>query len=131
MHRESVLHESPLFSNRGRFEPREGGAATGPSRFDESKPSEIHWRVDIVPKRLSNHRLVRAEMRTPAEVVRWFGAVQAQDYPAAKWALGLRARSITDADVDRAFDAGEIDAAGRISLVLTFGGPLGELEETL
>jgi hypothetical protein len=64
--------------------------------------------VDLVRKRLTNHRLARAEMQTPAEVVRWLGAVQAQDYPAAKWALGLRARSITDADVDRAFDAGEI-----------------------
>jgi hypothetical protein len=64
--------------------------------------------VDIVQKRLANHRLARAEMQTPAEVVRWLGAVQAQDYLGAKWALGLRGRSITEADVDRAFDAGEI-----------------------
>ncbi len=28
-----------------------------------------------------------------------------------------------------AFDAGEIDASGRISLLLTFAGPLGELDE--
>ncbi len=27
------------------------------------------------------------------------------------------------------FDAGEIDASGRISLLLTFAGPLGELDE--
>jgi hypothetical protein len=28
------------------------------------------------------------------------------------------------------FDAGEVDAEGRISLLLTFGGPLGEADET-
>jgi hypothetical protein len=64
--------------------------------------------MDIVPTRLANHRLARGEMQTPAEVVRWLGAVQAQDFLGAKWALGLRGRSFTEADVDRAFDAGEI-----------------------
>ena len=38
----------------------------------------------------------------------WFGAVQAQEYPAARWALGLRARGLTDRLVAHAFDAGEI-----------------------
>ena len=36
------------------------------------------------------------------------GAVQSQDYPGAKWALGNRAPGMTDADVDRAFNHGEI-----------------------
>jgi hypothetical protein len=45
---------------------------------------------------------------TPAAVVRWFGAMQAQDYPAAKWAIGLRLGSGVEADVDGAFDRGEI-----------------------
>ena len=36
------------------------------------------------------------------------GAVQAQDYPGAKWAIGLRARAITDAEVERAFNEGRI-----------------------
>jgi hypothetical protein len=34
--------------------------------------------------------------------------VQAQDYSGAKWAIGLRARGVTEVDVDRAFDAGAI-----------------------
>lgn len=34
--------------------------------------------------------------------------MQSQDYPAAKWAIGLRASAITDADVERAFNAGDI-----------------------
>jgi len=41
-------------------------------------------------------------------VVRWFGAVQAQDYHAAKWALALRMKSATNAAVQDAFDRGEI-----------------------
>jgi len=31
--------------------------------------------------------------------------------------------------IAESFDAGEIDASGRISLILTFAGPLGELAE--
>ncbi len=38
----------------------------------------------------------------------WFGAVQSQDYPAAKWALGQRLGDATDADLDAAFDKGQI-----------------------
>ena len=38
----------------------------------------------------------------------WLCAVQAQDYPAAKWALGSRMRSAVDEDVERAFDDGAI-----------------------
>jgi len=34
--------------------------------------------------------------------------VQSQDYPNAKWALGQRLDGAVDADVDRAFDAGEL-----------------------
>lgn len=33
-------------------------------------------------------------------MVRWLGAVQAQDFHAAKWALGLRMRSPTNAIVE-------------------------------
>jgi hypothetical protein len=45
----------------------------------------------------------------PADVVRWLGAVQAQEYPFARWALGLRMRSGTiDAAIERAFDEGRI-----------------------
>ena len=39
---------------------------------------------------------------TPAEVVRWFGAVQAQDYRGALWAVGQRLPSATEADVEHA-----------------------------
>jgi Winged helix DNA-binding domain len=44
--------------------------------------------------------------RTPADVVRWFGAVQAQDFGPAKWSLGERLPGVGDAEVQRAFDEG-------------------------
>ena len=40
--------------------------------------------------------------------MRWLGAVQAQDYHAAKWALGLRMRNATHAAVEAAFNEGKI-----------------------
>lgn len=40
--------------------------------------------------------------------MRWFAAVQAQDYAGAKWALGQRARAATEAQIDRVFDEGRI-----------------------
>ena len=63
---------------------------------------------DLQRIRLRNQRLAGPRFRTPAEVVGWFGAVQAQEYAAARWAVALRTRSATEIDVERAFDAGEI-----------------------
>ena len=40
--------------------------------------------------------------------MRWLGAVQAQDYAGAKWALGQRTRGATEAQLDRLFDDGAI-----------------------
>jgi hypothetical protein len=62
----------------------------------------------LLHQRLCNQRLRQADFRTPAEIVSWLGAVQSQDFNGAKWALGLRSRALSDADVDRAFDAGAI-----------------------
>jgi len=64
--------------------------------------------VDIAQARLSNQLLDSRKMRTPGEVVEWLGAVQAQDFAAAKWGLGLRLLRGTDAEVEKAYNAGEI-----------------------
>src|SRR5690606_10286108 len=42
------------------------------------------------------------------EVVAWMGAVQAQDYAGAKWALGMRMQEGTDEAVEEAFNEGRI-----------------------
>jgi len=63
---------------------------------------------DIAPLRLSNQLLAEKKGKTPGEVVAWLGAVQAQDFAAAKWALGLRMYKVTDAEIEKVFNDGEI-----------------------
>ena len=65
----------------------------------------------IAHARLRASRLLggECELPTPADVVRWFGAVQSQDVPGAMWALAQRMPSGTTLEVvGAAFDAGEI-----------------------
>lgn len=64
--------------------------------------------MDIAGRRLRNGRLIERRFEEPDQVVGWFGAVQAQDYQGAKWALSLRLQGTTDAELDLAFDRGEI-----------------------
>src|SRR6476469_4933053 len=56
---------------------------------------------DIAKQRLNNQCITRAPYSEPADVVAWFGAMQAQDFPAAKWALGLRMPKSTEMEIDR------------------------------
>lgn len=62
----------------------------------------------IARQRLYNQHLEGAKFQTPGEVVGWFGAVQAQEYALAKWALGLRMEAATDDVVEQAFNDGAI-----------------------
>ena len=64
--------------------------------------------VDFIAQRLTRQRLLGATFRTPAEAVASLGAVQSQDYPGAKWALGQRVRGATDASIEAAFNRGEL-----------------------
>ena len=62
----------------------------------------------VLARRLLNQRLARTKLKTPLEVVSSLGAVQAQDYSGARWALGLRTNGLTDARAEKAFDDGTI-----------------------
>ena len=63
---------------------------------------------DVVQQRLHNQKLSSSELKKPADVVRWFGAVQAQDLEGAKWALALRMRNATKAVIEKAYNEGKI-----------------------
>lgn len=63
---------------------------------------------DLLAQRLHNQKLSATEFEQPADVVRWMGAVQAQQFHAAKWALALRMREATSASIQEAYDRGEI-----------------------
>src|SRR6266545_7686009 len=64
--------------------------------------------LDIAHQRLHNQHIASATFEKPGDVVQWLGAVQAQDYAAAKWALGLRSQGVTDPDIEQAFTDGTI-----------------------
>ena len=63
---------------------------------------------DIAQRRLHNQHITRRTLETPQALVEWLGAVQAQDYAAAKWALGLRMHGMTDDEIEQAFTDGAI-----------------------
>jgi hypothetical protein len=62
----------------------------------------------VARERLHNQKLSSSKFRQPVEVVRWMGAVQAQEYHGAKWALAQRLRTATDETIEDAFNNGEI-----------------------
>ena len=57
--------------------------------------------------RLTNQQIGRPVFDDPAAVVRWFGAVQAQDYLGGLWAVGLRTRGATESSVEAAIARGD------------------------
>lgn len=53
--------------------------------------------------------MTRTRRWRPADLVAWLGAVQAQEYPFAKWSLALRLPDgTTDAEIEHAFHEGQI-----------------------
>ncbi len=64
--------------------------------------------LDIAYQRLHNQLITQRTFEKPGDVVQWLGAVQAQDYAAAKWAVGLRLQGVTSDDIEQAFAAGAI-----------------------
>lgn len=61
----------------------------------------------IVAARLANQRLVGSPFKKPAAVVSWLGAVQAQEYAFAKWAISQRT-GLSDSKIEAAFNRGDI-----------------------
>jgi len=62
----------------------------------------------IADQRLANQRLTKPTFERAIDVVSFLGAVQAQDYGAAKWGLAQRMRDATDAGIEREIAAGTI-----------------------
>lgn len=58
--------------------------------------------ADLIAQRLHSQHLDGQSFKTPAEVVRWFGAVQAQDYLGSLWGIGMRTQDATEAAVEQA-----------------------------
>jgi hypothetical protein len=63
---------------------------------------------DIPKLRLQNQHLIGKKCKTPEEVATELGAVQAQDYAAVKWGVGLRMETATDDIIEKAYNEGKI-----------------------
>ena len=57
---------------------------------------------DIARQRLYNQHIAKAMFDKPDDVVGWMGAVQAQDYTGALWAVGLRTKNASEKDIQKA-----------------------------
>jgi DNA glycosylase AlkZ-like len=64
--------------------------------------------LDIARLRLANQQITAHTSKTPQEVVAALGAIQAQDYRSAIWAVGLRLSEASEADIERAVAGGAI-----------------------
>jgi hypothetical protein len=58
--------------------------------------------------RLFNQQITATKFTRPEEMVSWFGAMQAQDYSMAKWAIGLRLPGSTEQTIETAVEKGSI-----------------------
>jgi DNA glycosylase AlkZ-like len=75
---------------------------------DRSAEGEQLNKKQIALLRLQQQGLAQPVFKRPEEVVGWLGAVQAQDYRAAKWGVAMRTQGLSNADLDNAFDSGAI-----------------------
>lgn len=63
---------------------------------------------DIVNTRLASQQIWETKFSTANEIVNWMGALQAQDFNMAKWAIGLRLKNATEKNIHAAIDSAEI-----------------------
>jgi hypothetical protein len=64
--------------------------------------------LEIIRRRMHGTRLWGVPAKTPVEVLRALGAVQAQEFAVAKWSIAQRTENATDAVLAKLFDRGTI-----------------------
>jgi hypothetical protein len=63
---------------------------------------------DIANARLASQQVSATGFTQAGDLVSWMGAMQAQDYPMAKWAIGIRLKEATNKTIEIAIEKGEI-----------------------
>jgi len=64
--------------------------------------------AQLINTRLVNQQITGTSFTKPEQIVRWMGAMQAQDYAMAKWAIGLRLPDASDEIIESAIDNADI-----------------------
>ena len=62
---------------------------------------------EIANYRLASQKLLKTNSSSPEEIVKHLGAIQAQDYAMAKWAIGSRCNA-TEKEIEEAINSGKI-----------------------
>ena len=62
----------------------------------------------VANTRLANQQIAKTKFKTPKELVGWMGAMQAQDFTMAKWAIGIRLIGSKETLIEEAVNKGEI-----------------------
>ena len=65
--------------------------------------------MNPVAIRLLSQQLVAPQFGSPAEVVSYMGAMQAQEYRMMRWAVAMRTRKPSHTAFKEAFDKGQIN----------------------
>lgn len=84
-------------------------------------PAKTH--SNLARYRLYNQNISRAAFDNPGDVVGWLGAVQAQDYLGALWAIGLRTKKATEESIEKAIAAKSIVRTWPLRGTLHFVAP--------
>ena len=58
--------------------------------------------------RLKSQKITASEFNNASELVRYMGALQAQDYSMSKWAIGVRLKEPSLQKIESSLDKGEI-----------------------
>ncbi|SRR5215204_510712 len=93
------------------LEPLELGISTD-YQTNSDKQNSIKALVmrltSITNLRLYNQHITQSRFVEPDEIVRWLGAVQAQDYLGSLWGIGLRLKSSNESEIEKAIESRKI-----------------------
>jgi hypothetical protein len=69
----------------------------------------LETKSNLISKtRLISQKIASPEFQSPSELVSWMGAMQAQDYSMAKWAIASRLKETSDNMIESSYNKGEI-----------------------
>ena len=80
-------------------------------------------RRELTALRLAAQSIAHSDFERPGDVVRHMLAMQAQDFPGAKWSVGLRLPGSTDTAIEQALASGEIVRSWPMRGTLHFVAP--------
>jgi hypothetical protein len=64
--------------------------------------------IELAKIRMASQQIGGTRFKNAKNVLEWMGAMQAQDYSMAKWAIGIRLSNSTDKEINSAMDNGDI-----------------------